>query len=428
MKIVIAGGGIGGLAAALALRELGIDAEVYEQSRELHELGVGINMLPHAIKELASLGLLPALDAAGVRTRKLVYANRLGQTVWQELRGVDAGYAMPQLSIHRGKLHGVLLSAVFERLGAASVHTDCRLVDFQDRGGQVIATFDRRGAGERIEVAGDTLIGADGIHSRVRSLLYPHEGPPAWNGLMLWRGATEWPAYADGRTMVIAGGNAAKFVVYPIHADPSKPDTRLTNWAIMARIGDGTGPPPRREDWNRPGTLEEALLFVRDKFRLGFVDPVSLIEATGTIYEYPACDRDPLSRWSFGRVTLLGDAAHPMYPVGSNGASQAILDARVLARHLASALSVPEALAAYDAERRPLTGEIVLTNRKGGPEGVIDVVEARSPNGFADIETVASYAEREAIVRGYASMAGYAREQVNRAEPALARSRSRIVR
>jgi 5-methylphenazine-1-carboxylate 1-monooxygenase len=428
MKIVIAGGGIGGLAAALALHELGIDAEVYEQSRELHELGVGINMLPHAVNELASLGLLPALDAAGVRTRKLVYANRLGQTEWQELRGVDAGYAMPQLSIHRGKLHGVPLGAVFERLGAARVHTDCRLVDFQDRGGQVIPTFDRRGGRERIEVAGDALIGADGIHSKVRSLLYPHEGPPAWNGLMLWRGATEWPVYADGRTMVIAGGNAAKFVVYPIHADPSNPDTRLTNWAIMARIGDGTGPPPRREDWNRPGILEEALLFVRDRFRLGFVDPVSLIEATSTVYEYPACDRDPLYRWSFGRVTLLGDAAHPMYPVGSNGASQAILDARVLARHLASASSVPEALAAYNAERRPITGEIVLTNRKGGPEGVIDVVEAQSPNGFADIETVASYAEREAIVRGYASMAGYAREQVNRAEPALARSRSRIVR
>lgn len=414
MKIVIAGGGIGGLAAALALHERGIDAEVYEQSQELRELGVGINMMPHAVKELASLGLLPALDAVGIRTRELVYTNRLGQVVWQELRGVDAGYAIPQFSIHRGKLHGLLLRAVFERLGAARVHTDCRLVDFQDRASRVIATFVRRDARERIEVAGDALIGADGIHSRVRSLFYPHEGPPAWNGLMLWRGATEWPVYADGRTMVIAGGNAAKFVVYPIHADPSKPETRLTNWAIMARIGDGTGSPPRREDWNRPGILEEALLFVRGQFRLRFPDPISLIEATRTFYEYPACDRDPLSRWSFGRVTLLGDAAHPMYPVGGNGASQAILDARALARHLASAPSVPEALTAYDAERRPPTAEIVLTNRKGGPEGVIDVVEARAPDGFADIETVASYAEREAIVKSYAKMAGFDQARVNR--------------
>ncbi|AZO00123.1 flavin-dependent oxidoreductase [Mesorhizobium sp. M9A.F.Ca.ET.002.03.1.2] len=414
MKIVIVGGGIGGLATALALHELGVEAEVYEQTRELRELGVGINMLPHAVKELASLGLLPALDLAGVRTRELVYANRLGQTVWQELRGTDAGYAMPQVSIHRGKLHGVLLRATLERLGAARIHTDCRLVDFHERTDRVVAAFERRDTRERIEAAGDALIGADGIHSTVRSILYPNEGPPAWNGFMLWRGAAEWPVYADGRTMMIAGGNAAKFVIYPIHFDPSKPKTRLTNWAVMARIGDGRAPPPRREDWSRPGRLDEALPFVRDRFRLGFVDPVSLIETTGTFYEYPCCDRDPLARWSFGRATLLGDAAHPMYPVGSNGASQAILDARALARYLASAASVPEALAAYDAERRPPTGEIVLANRKGGPEGVIDVVEARAPDGFDDIDEVASYPEREAIVRGYASMAGYARDQVNR--------------
>jgi 2-polyprenyl-6-methoxyphenol hydroxylase-like FAD-dependent oxidoreductase len=214
--------------------------------------------------------------------------------------------------------------------------------------------------------------------------------------------------------MVIAGGNYAKFVFYPIHADPARPHSRLTNWAVMARIADGSQPPPRREDWNRPGNFEEAMVFVRDWFRLGFVDPVKLIGATGTFYEYPCCDRDPLPRWSFGRVTLLGDAAHPMYPVGSNGASQAILDAQALARHLGSSASVPEALAGYDAERRPPTAEIVLTNRKGGPEGVIDVVEARAPDGFTDIEAVASHAERQAIVRGYASMAGYAREQVNR--------------
>jgi len=414
MKVIIAGGGIGGLAAALALHRVGIEAEIFEQAHELRELGVGINMLPHAIKELASLGLLPALDAAGIRTRELIYANRFGQTVWQELRGMDAGYDTPQISVHRGKLHGVLLRAAIERLGPARIHMDCRLIDFKERSDKAIAILERRDGSERIETAGDALIGADGIHSRVRSILYPDEGQPSWNGIMLWRGATEWPVYADGRTMVIAGGNSAKFVVYPIHADPSRPRSRLTNWAVMARIADGSQPPPRREDWNRPGNVEEAMVFVRDRFRLGFVDPIKLIEATGTFYEYPCCDRDPLPRWSFGRVTLLGDAAHPMYPVGSNGASQAIVDAQALARHLASSASVTAALTAYDAERRPPTAEIVLTNRKGGPEGVIDVVEARAPDGFTDIEAVASRAERQAIVRGYASMAGYAREQVNR--------------
>ena len=230
---------------------------------------------------------------------------------------------------------------------------------------------------------------------------------------MIWRGAVDWPVYQDGRTMVIAGSNTSKFVFYPIHADPTKPDRRLTNWAVMART-NAEKTPPGRGDWNRPGSLEETLTFVRDKFRLGFIDPVSLIEATGSFYEYPNCDRDPVPRWSFGRVSLLGDAAHPMYPVGSNGASQAILDASCLARHLSISTSVQDALSAYDGERRAATSEIVLANRKGGPEGVIDMVEMRAPDGFDDIEQVASYKEREAIVRGYAAMAGFARDQVNR--------------
>lgn len=414
MKVLIAGAGIGGLATALSLHEAGVEVEVFEQARQLRELGVGINMLPHAVKELAALGLLPALDRAGIRTHELIYMNRLGQIVWQELRGIEAGYDTPQVSIHRGKLLSVLYKAVLERLGFASVRLGCGLTSFEERGDKVIARFEPRDGGTPVEAAGDALVGADGIHSTIRSNLYPDEGPPVWNGLMLWRGAARWPAYLDGRTMVIAGGNAAKFVFYPIFADPSEPDARQTNWAVMARIGNGTKRPPRREDWSRRGRLDEVLPFVRDRFHLGSLDPAALIEATGAFYEYPNCDRDPLPRWSFGRVTLLGDAAHPMYPNGSNGASQAILDARSLTRHLKSCPSVVEALAAYDAERRPATAEIVVSNRRGGPEGLIDVVEARAPDGFTDIEEVASYEERKAIVRGYASLAGYAQNQVNR--------------
>lgn len=413
MKILIVGGGIGGLATALRLHAAGIDAEVFEQAPSMRELGVGINMLPHAVKELAALGLLPALDETGIRTRELIYTNRFGQTVWQELRGLDAGYDTPQLSIHRGKLLQVLFHAVMERLGPARVHLDHKLVGFREQGDRVVARFDRTDSPGSIEADGDALIGADGIHSKVRSTLYPDQGQPIWSGIMIWRGAVDWPMYQDGRTMVIAGSNTSKFVFYPIHADPAKPDRRLTNWAVMART-NAEKTPPGRGDWNRPGNLEETLSFVRDKFRLGFIDPVSLIEATGSFYEYPNCDRDPVPRWSFGRVSLLGDAAHPMYPVGSNGASQAILDASCLARHLSTATSIQEALSAYDGERRAATSEIVLANRKGGPEGVIDMVEMRAPDGFDDIEQVASYKEREAIVRGYAAMAGFARDQVNR--------------
>jgi 2-polyprenyl-6-methoxyphenol hydroxylase-like FAD-dependent oxidoreductase len=414
MDVTIVGGGIGGLAAALSLHAAGVGCEVFEQVREMRELGVGINTLPHAIKELAALGLLPALDRAGIRTRELIYANRFGQEVWRELRGSDAGFETPQFSIHRGKLHGLLLHAARERIGAARIHEGCKLVSFAERGDQVAARFARRETGETFEVAADALVGADGIHSMVRAAFYPDEGPPIWNGTMLWRGAAEWPVHADGRTMVIAGGMHAKFVFYPIHADPQRPGTRLTNWAVQARIPNAGALPPRREDWNREGRMEDLEPLIRDRFRLGFVDPLALIRASGTFYEYPMCDRDPLPRWSFGRATLLGDAAHPMYPVGSNGASQAVLDARALARHLGSGKAVPEALAAYDAERRPMTSEIVLTNRKGGPERVIDVLEARAPDGFADVDVVAPFREREAIVRGYAQMAGFAREQVNK--------------
>jgi 2-polyprenyl-6-methoxyphenol hydroxylase-like FAD-dependent oxidoreductase len=412
-RVLVVGGGVGGLTAALCLHQAGFEAEIFEQAPELGELGVGFNVLPHAISVLTALGLLPALDRVGIRTRELFYCNRFGQTVWRELRGTDAGYDVPQFSIHRGKLHGVLRRAVLDRLGPARVHTDSRLIGFEERQDRVVASFQNR-EGRKVAVEGDALIGADGIHSTVRSTLYPNEGPPIWNGTMLWRGATEWPAYEDGRTMFIAGGNAAKFVFYPIHMDPARPHMRLTNWAIMARLSEGQVPPPRREDWNRIGQREEALPFVHDKFRLGFLDPVALIEATETFYEYPNCDRDPLPRWSFGRVTLLGDAAHPMYPVGSNGASQAIVDAQCLARHLKAQSSVTAAFTAYDDERRPAMAKIVVANRKGGPEGVIDLIEARAPQGFDDIDRVASHAEREAVVRGYASMAGFTREQVNR--------------
>ncbi len=413
MHVLIIGGGIGGLAAALSLHEVGIACTVFEQVRELRELGVGINTLPHAIKELASLGLLPALDRAGIRTRELIYANRFGQVVWREPRGTDAGFDTPQFSIHRGRLHTVLLEAVRARLGEDAVRCGCRLVSFAERGERIAARFEQRDAGDAFATEGDVLVGADGIHSTVRAAFHPDEGPPVWNGMMLWRGAADWPVYIDGRTMVIAGGMGQKFVFYPIHADPATPERRLTNWAVMARVGDGSGAPPRREDWNREGQWDEVEPFVRDRFRLDFVDPLALIRASGPFYEYPMCDRDPLPRWSFGRATLLGDAAHPMYPVGSNGASQAILDARALARRLIGGGGVVDALAAYDAERRPMTAEIVLNNRKGGPERVIDVLEERAPDGFADVDAVASHAEREAIVRGYASMAGFTREQVN---------------
>ncbi|NPU10868.1 flavin-dependent oxidoreductase [Bradyrhizobium sp. 83002] len=412
MKAIIVGGGIGGLTTALMLRARGIDCEVFEQAESIRELGVGINTLPHAIRELAQLGLLDRLDEVAIRTYELFYLTRRGQEVWHETRGVDAGHDVPQFSIHRGRLQSVIHEAVMQRLGPEKVHTGCRLGSFtQDEGGVTAYFFDRSGSHVHT-VRGDVLIGADGIHSKVRQTLFPNEGAPCWNGLMLWRGATDWPVFLTGRSMIIAGGLNAKAVIYPI-AEGSSPASRLTNWAVLVRIGDANTAPPRREDWSRLGKADELMPHVNG-FSIPQVDFAAMVRATPEFWEYPCCDRDPLPYWSSGRVTLLGDAAHPMYPVGSNGASQAILDARALADALARSEHPRQALMAYEQKRLPMTAEIVASNRRGGPEGVIDAVEQLAPQGFTDINTILNYEAREGIVRGYASRAGFAARMVTR--------------
>ena len=400
MNVLIAGGGVGGLALALMLHQRGIACAVLEAAPAVKPLGVGINTLPHAIRELAALDLLPALDAVAIRTRELRYLNRFGQEIWKEPRGVWAGHEVPQFSIHRGHLHQVLWQAAEARLPVGALLRNARLRSFaQDEAGVTAQLVDGR------SLRGDVLIGADGIHSAIRAHLHPDDGGIRWNGIQMWRGAVEWPAFEGGDTMIIAGDMKEKLVLYPI-APGASATTRLTNWVVCAQIGDASKPPPRREDWSRPGQLDEVLAHVA-RFRIPFLDVAALVRATGEFWEYPMCDRDPLPFWTQGRVTLLGDAAHPMYPVGSNGASQAVLDARCLADLLAT--QAPEAaLAAYAAERLPKTAEIVRANRKGGPERVVDEVSARAPDGFARLEDVISREELAAIAGGYAQMAGFA--------------------
>lgn len=405
MKALIVGAGIGGLVSALMLHERGIDCEIFEQSRDIRELGVGINVLPHAIRELAGLGLLPALDEVGVRTRELIYLTRRGQEVWREMRGLDAGLDMPQFSIHRGRLQGVIARAVIERIGAARIHLGRRLVGFEQDDSGVAARFQDRDGNPAGSHRGDVLIGADGIHSVVRAHLHPGEGPPSWNGSMIWRGATEWPQFLDGRSMLVGGGLDGKVVLYPIGPGLTA-ESRLTNWAIVVRIASASDPLPRREDWSRAGRLDD-LIPRLGQFSVPWVDVPALVASTPEFWEYPMCDRDPLSHWSSGRVTLLGDAAHPMYPVGSNGASQAILDARALADALvASPTDQTSALLRYQSQRLPLTAAIVTGNRRGGPEGVIDAVEALAPQGFDDLESVLPRATRQAIVQGVSTAGG----------------------
>ena len=401
--ILIAGGGVGGLTLALMLQQRGIPCTVLEAATEVRELGVGINTLPHGIAELAALGLLPALDAAAIRTRELRYLNHLGQTLWSEPRGLHAGHPMPQFSINRGRLHGILWRAAAERLPPGALRCGLRLAGFTQDAAGVTARF--AGAdGRETTLRGSALIGADGIHSALRALLHPADGGIRWQGIQMWRGAVDWPAFETGDVMLIAGDRKAKLVFYPI-GPGSAPGHRLTNWVIYARTNTGDAPPPRREDWSRRGRLSDVLPLAR-RLKLPFLPVEAMIRASPARLEYPMCDRDPLPWWTEGRVTLLGDAAHPMYPVGSNGASQAILDARVLADLLAAG-PVPAALAAYEADRLPKTAALVASNRQGGPERVVDVVHDRAPRGFTRIEDVIAMEDLAAIARGYAQTAGF---------------------
>ncbi len=398
MPILIAGGGIGGLSLALMLHARGLSCQVFEAVKEVKPLGVGLNTLPHAIDELANLGLLPDLDAVALRTRELRYLNRFGQEVWREPRGVWAGHPQPQFSIHRGQLHQVLWKAVQERLGAQALLTDARLADFeQDEAGVTAWLTDGRRA------RGAALIGADGIHSILRSALHPTEGGVRWNGVQMWRGAVEWPAFLGGDTMLVCGDMCEKLVVYPI-ASGTQADTRLTNWVVCAQVADASQKPPKPQDWSRPGQLDQVMAHA-SRFDLPMLDVKAMVCATPQCWEYPMCDRDPLPFWTRGRVTLLGDAAHPMYPVGSNGASQAILDARCLADQLAQREAV-EALWAYEAERLPKTSEIIRSNRLGGPERMLDLVAQRAPQGFQQLTDVIAWQELAEIAGGYAHMTG----------------------
>jgi 2-polyprenyl-6-methoxyphenol hydroxylase-like FAD-dependent oxidoreductase len=324
---------------------------------------------------------------------------------------MQAGFSYPQFSLHRGQLQGVLLRAVHERLGPDTVRTGHRLVGFEQDARGVRADFVGR-RGEALDPAhGDVLVAADGIHSTVRSLAFPAEGPPRWNGVMMWRGAADWPEFGTGHSMIIAGGTAAKLVIYPI-APGRDPDTKLTSWAVCIRTRQPGDPPPQRQDWSRranPADIEPHV----GRFRTPLLDHAELINATQECFEFPMCDRDPLPYWTRGRVTLLGDAAHPMYPMGSNGAGQAILDATSLAHHLARYADPADALQAYEHDRRPAADEVVVRNRTGGPESVIDEVERRAPEGFSRLEDVIDPATLEAIVNSYARAAGSSPEQVN---------------
>jgi 2-polyprenyl-6-methoxyphenol hydroxylase-like FAD-dependent oxidoreductase len=417
MTVLISGAGIGGLSLALSLHQIGVPVQVFESVQALQPLGVGINLQPHAVRELFELGLANELAAIGVRTAEVSYFSKHGKLIWSEPRGLAAGYNWPQFSVHRGKLQMLLYQAVLERLGREAVHTGTTVGTWNETQNKLILQLVDTASEEPCGTAeGALFIAADGIHSTSRAQLYPHEGRPRWGGTVMWRGVTSAPSFLTGRTMAMSGIKTKKFVCYPI--TDSSNGQALINW-----IADLSFPADylwNREDWNRRGKLEDFLQEFAD-WHFDWLDIPDLIRNAENVFEYPMVDRDPLPQWTHGRMTLLGDAAHPMYPIGSNGASQAVLDARILTREIAEKGMVPEALEAYEADRRSATSKIVLANRADGPDKVLDVVEERAPEGFATIEDILSHKELEQTAQAYKQLAGFDVESLN-ARPSIVRN------
>ena len=392
-EVAIVGAGIGGLTLALALHRAGIACRVYEAAAEIRPLGVGINILPHASAALRSLDVLESLERVAVVTREAAFFNRFGQHVYSEPAGRWAGHDAPQLSIHRADLQARLLEAVRARIGADRVVTGRACVGAESLAADGVRLRFRDPEGRPLaEATAAVAVGCDGIHSALRRQLYPDEGAPRWSGVNMWRGVVPLAPFLSGATMVRAGWlSVGKMVIYPIRNDIDGSGRQLVNW-----VAEIEAEAPVRRDWNARGRLEDFLPTFAD-WRFDWLDVPAMIRATETVLAYPMVDQDPLPRWSHGNVTLLGDAAHPMVPRGSNGAGQAILDAICLAEQLAARGLGADALAEYDRLRNAATARIVLANRSTPPDAILREVHERSGDKpFARIEDVVS---REALAR-----------------------------
>ena len=404
--IIIVGAGIGGLTLGLALHAAGIPCRILESTAEIRAVGVGINLLPHATKELAALGLEADLARAAISTQDATFFNRFGQLIYQEPLGRAAGYAHPQFSIHRGDLQMILLEAFRSRAGQDRISTNrhCLAVE-QDESGVRVHFSDGPDGGDRSTVRGRVAIACDGINSAIRKQFFPGEGEPRYSGVNMWRGVTRSKPILSGASLVRAGWlSHGKMVIYPIRAADAD-GLQLMNW-----VAEIETPVYRKRDWNRPGSLDDFIGAFAD-WHFDWLDVPALIRGADSVLEFPMVDQEPLPRWSFGRVTLLGDAAHPMVPRGSNGAGQAILDARALTSALLDHDDPVAALAAYETQRLEATTRIVLTNRSNPPDAILrEVFERTHDQPFDNVDDVISRDELVALSEGYKRIAGYSKD------------------
>ena len=409
--VLIAGGGIGGLATALTLHQIGVPCRIFEAVEDLRPLGVGINLQPNAVRELYDLGIGDdALEQVGVRCREWALVGLNGNDIYAEHRGLEAGYHWPQYSVHRGELHMLLYRTVLDRLGPEVFAAGHRVTGYSNNAAGVSLLLETPEG--PAEVAGSLLIGADGIHSAIRSQMNPTQPPIHWGGAIMWRGTSLAPPVRTGASFVGLGTNRQRVVFYPI--SPADPDTGLAtiNWIaeITVDSSEGWG----KGDWNRRVDAPEVVAHFQG-WDFGWLDVPELIRSANAIYEYPMIDRDPIPSWRDGRVALLGDAAHPMYPTGSNGATQAIVDARVLGAAILEHGVNETALQAYDEQLCEPISAVVLRNRGAGPFGILNIVDERCGSVFDNIDDVVSRAEMDEFLAGYKQAAGYAIDSLNAA-------------
>ncbi|HPD91266.1 MAG TPA: flavin-dependent oxidoreductase [Pararhodobacter sp.] len=411
-RVMIAGGGIGGLTMALTLHQIGVRCVVFESVRSLKPLGVGINLQPNAVRELYDLGIGPeALDSVGVPAREWALVGRNGNDIYAEPRGLDAGYHWPQYAVHRGDFHMLLYRTVIARLGAEAVQTGRRVTGYRNNAdGSVTAIFD-----DGSEETGAMLIGADGIHSAVRATMHPAQPPIHWGGAVMWRGVTRAKPIRTGSSFVGLGTHRHRMVIYPI-SHPDADGTALINWIAEVTYDDPSA--HETTGWFRQVGIEDFRHHF-DGWRYDWLDVPALLDGAEIAYENPMIDRDPVDTWRDGNVALMGDAAHAMYPTGSNGASQAIIDARVLGAKLVAEGVTTAALAAYDAALCGPVSQLILRNRGAGPFGLLNLVDDRCGGAFDDIDTVIPPAERAAFMAGYKAAAGFAIETLNAAAPTI---------
>ena len=412
-RVIIAGGGIGGLAMALTLHQIGVPCIVYEAVRDMRPLGVGINMQPNAVRELYDLGITEAdLDRVGLPAREWALVGLNGNDIYSEPRGRLAGYNWPQYAVHRGQFHMLLYDKVVERIGTEAVQLASRVSGYRkDAGGGVTAFVERDGA--TAEVQGALLIGADGIHSAIRAQMHPNQPPIHWGGAVMWRGTTWGKPIRTGASFVGLGTHRQRMVFYPISQPDPKTGLSIINWIAEVTMDNSEG--WKQSGWFRQvATADFAHHF--DGWVWDWLDVPALIRGADTVFENPMIDRDPVPTWQDGPVALLGDAAHPMYPTGSNGGSQAIVDARTLGAAMVANGVTPVALAAYDTKFCGPVSQLVLRNRGAGPFGLLNIVDERCGGTFNNIDDVISPKERAEFMAGYKAAAGFAIESLNKAE------------